>query len=733
MYATYFGLREYPFGLISDPRFFYPAPLYQGAYISIRSAIRERQGLILLTGEPGTGKSTLLRRLSQDLQETVHITILPSAVPTFDDILSYLCAQLSLPIDGKDLFAKLTGLSEYLHARAQQNGIEALFIDEAQSLAKETLDRLRLLSSLEGPSGKLLQIVLAGQTELESKLTQPDLRHIYQRITVQCRLPSLPWEEVEPFIQHRLHVAGCERQDLFTPEAIQSIASHSQAIPRLINVLCDNALLKAYTANCQTVSASLLEEVADNLQLRNPPEENEQEEQNYLVVLPEQTAQRVSFGQQPWTRRLLWTGICLLFVRLSLSTQDADFPLVRVLPGEKEEALVELYQSETLAAPDLVSFPLTLSDQRFAQQLQQSRGIARAPSAATPQPPPPATPEWSPQVNTESLETQPVLPLLQPSPLAAKSQPVIAQASSELVRPQLQEKKPEPRLTSALAVSTIKSVANSQPKRRAEPTPTDMAATMQPSWSWPQGTLPPAVRATLRQIARRSDRELHVSAARELSPQQLQQQAARLQLAQQGIPLSTAALLKAAAEGNAPVVTSLVTAGVSPNGKNEQHWTALMFAARDNNLRLVQTLLAHGADVNAQNETGETALMLAAINNYPAMVQALLNGRAAMNTADNQGLTALMHAAWRGYRPVVEILLNRGANPDLKDKEGRTAIGYAAWQGGALRQQSPSASRGVPPAELTRFGRLNTERMQLMKRQDYNQIAALLQKAERKK
>src|SRR5262249_28626757 len=162
MYATYFGLHEYPFGLTSDPRFFYPAPLYQGAYISVRSAIRERQGLILLTGEPGTGKSTLLRRLSQDLQEAIHIIAPPPAALAFDDILGPLCSQFSLPTDSKELFNKIASLGECLQVREQQGRIEALFVDEAQSLHNETLDRLRLLLSLEGPNGKLLQIILAG-------------------------------------------------------------------------------------------------------------------------------------------------------------------------------------------------------------------------------------------------------------------------------------------------------------------------------------------------------------------------------------------------------------------------------------------------------------------------------------------------------------------------------------------------------------------------------------------
>lgn len=728
MYATYFGLREYPFGLTSDPRFFYPAPLYQGAYISIRSAIRERQGLILLTGEPGTGKTTLLRRLSQDLEETVHIISLPFAVSTFEEILAYLYSQFSLPADAKDLFTKIASLHEYLRSWTQQGGIEVLFIDEAQSLAKETLDRLRLLLSLEGPNGKLLQIVLAGHPELESKLAQPDLRHIYQRVTVQCRLPFLPWEEVGPFIQHRLHIAGCERQDLFTLEAIQSVAHHAQAIPRLINVICDNALLKACTADCQTISAAMIEEVADNLQLPKAREDIEKKNQNYLVVLPQEAPHRLSLRKQPWARRLLWLGICAFLARLLLFNQDSNSRLARVLPEQKEAPHVEAHKTEVLPSFPFPPVPFTSSDQGREQQQTQEIPAVTSPPA------PKSTQEQPPQVARENKEAHPALVLRQPLPQTPKAHSRTPQTTLKVVSHHSPEKKLKPRVAAAPPAIPPKRIAKSDQRKLAKRTQPYALASARPPLSWTQDALPPAVRATLRKIAHRRDQEHHQPAQKGLSAEQLRQrEESRVQLEQQRIPISTQALLKAAAEGNVGVVTLLLTAGVSPNGKNEQGWTALMFAAQDNHLNLVQVLLARGTDVNAQNKMGETALILATLNDDPAIVEALLNSGASINATNNRGWTALTYAAWRGHRLMVEALLDRGADANLKDKEGRTASMYAAWQRSAPLDQSQLALRGISSDHLARFGRLNAERMQLMRRYDYAQIAALLQKAEEKK
>jgi general secretion pathway protein A len=286
MYLSYFGLREYPFGLTSDPRFFYTTIPYQTAYSGVYAAIRERKGFILLTGEPGTGKTTLLRRLSLALEDTVHIISLPLAAPTLEEVLSYLCQQLSLPVKADDWALKLAALREHLYALAQRGENAAVLIDEAQNLSKDTLDRLRALFSLEGPSGKLLQLVLAGQPELDEKLSQPELHHIRQRVAVHQQLLPLPKREVGAYIQHRLQIAGCSQQDLFDPEAIHQVIRYSRAIPRLINVICDNALFSTYRLGFHAVSAETITQVAQDLLLPPTEEDGAENAIHVPVVIP---------------------------------------------------------------------------------------------------------------------------------------------------------------------------------------------------------------------------------------------------------------------------------------------------------------------------------------------------------------------------------------------------------------------------------------------------------------
>jgi len=286
MYLSYFGLREYPFGLTSDPRFFYTTLAYQTAYLGVDTAIRERKGFILLTGEPGTGKTTLLRRLTLALEDKVHITSLPLAAPTLEEVLSYLCQHFSLSVEADDWGLKLTALREHLYALAQRGENAAILIDEAQNLSKDTLDRLRALFSLEGPNGKLLQLVLAGQTELDEKLAQPELHHIRQRVAEHQRLLPLPKQEVGAYIHHRLQIAGCNRQGLFDPKAIHQVIRYSRAIPRLINVICDNALFSTYRLGFPTVSAETIAQVAQDLLLPPIEEDGVETALHVPIVLP---------------------------------------------------------------------------------------------------------------------------------------------------------------------------------------------------------------------------------------------------------------------------------------------------------------------------------------------------------------------------------------------------------------------------------------------------------------
>jgi len=265
MYNDYFGFRETPFNITPDPRYFYTNPIYQEAYATLLYGVRERKGFIVLTGEVGTGKTTLLRRLINNPEGNVRLVFFYNTTLSFEELVSFACDELGLPVKGFGRLQKIQALNEFLIAQSKKGGTVVLLVDEAQNLTDDVLENLRLLSNLETASEKLLQIVLVGQTELDAKLNQPQLRQIKQRVALHCRLDRLKDREISPFVNYRLRTAGYEGEDLFTADAIREVASYSKGIPRVINIICDNALLIGYATSATQISADVIREVANDL------------------------------------------------------------------------------------------------------------------------------------------------------------------------------------------------------------------------------------------------------------------------------------------------------------------------------------------------------------------------------------------------------------------------------------------------------------------------------------
>jgi general secretion pathway protein A len=267
MYTDYFGFREKPFSLTPDPRFFYTNPRYQEAYASLLYGIHERRGFIVLTGEIGTGKTTLLRRLMENMESHFRFVFFYTTTLTFEEILDFICQELGLPIKEAGRLHKIQVLNQFLLDRLAKGETIVLLIDEAQNLGEDVLENLRLLSNLETATEKLLQMVMVGQPELETKLNRYELRQLKQRIAMQCRLERLGNEEVGPYIYYRLGAVGYKRPQLFTPDAILEIAYYSKGFPRLINILCDNSLLIAYATSQKRITTDIVREAADDLRL----------------------------------------------------------------------------------------------------------------------------------------------------------------------------------------------------------------------------------------------------------------------------------------------------------------------------------------------------------------------------------------------------------------------------------------------------------------------------------
>lgn len=270
MYTSFFHFHDEPFRLTPTSRLFYSNPVYEEAYEELLRGIHERVGLMMLTGEVGTGKTTLLRRLIGVLDEdpTVHVISSYYSTLASAELLNFLSENLGLAQEETQSVSEAQVLAEFLRAHSRAGKTVALFLDEAQDLEEEVFETLHQLVNVQPGKEKAIQIVLVGQEpELGEKLALPRLLGLRQNLAVCSRLEHLKHDEVAAFIQHRLRLVGCEREDLFSPESLRLIALYAQGIPRLINLLCDNALREAYKTSQQCVSKTILQQVARNLLL----------------------------------------------------------------------------------------------------------------------------------------------------------------------------------------------------------------------------------------------------------------------------------------------------------------------------------------------------------------------------------------------------------------------------------------------------------------------------------
>jgi general secretion pathway protein A len=265
MYYDFYQLREAPFNVTPDPKFLYLNARYREAIASLNYGITQRKGFITLIGEAGTGKTTLLNKLLEELDSKTKSVFIFNTNVTFEEILEYVFVEFGLPVhNGKKLYM-LQRLNAFLLEELRGGGNVALLIDEAQDLEFSVLEDLRLLSNLETAKEKILQIVLSGQPELGQKLSNPILRQLRQRIGINCRLLPLSRDEISEYIEYRLQAAGCPDLKLFSREAEDQIYRFSRGIPRLVNVVCDNALLIGYALGKKRIGAEVVTEAAADL------------------------------------------------------------------------------------------------------------------------------------------------------------------------------------------------------------------------------------------------------------------------------------------------------------------------------------------------------------------------------------------------------------------------------------------------------------------------------------
>jgi type II secretory pathway predicted ATPase ExeA len=267
VYDAHFGFTESPFGLTPDPQFFYFNAAYREAFKSLADGLEARKGVIVVTGESGTGKTTLLRKLMSGLEPKFRTAYLFNPLVSFTDLLRLILTDLALEDSLQNKSEMIGRLNEYLLEQHKDGHIVALLIDEAQDLSAEMLEELGLLTNLENDKEKLLQIALIGQPELERKLDDSGLRELNQRVALRCRLSPLAANEVGLYIESRLQAVAQCTHSFFDREAVERIARYSNGIPRLINIICDNVLLMAYAASKLKIDGEMIDEVADDLLL----------------------------------------------------------------------------------------------------------------------------------------------------------------------------------------------------------------------------------------------------------------------------------------------------------------------------------------------------------------------------------------------------------------------------------------------------------------------------------
>ena len=258
MYLDYYGLTEPPFDITPNPRFLFYSEKHREAFNHLLYGIKERKGFVQLTGEVGAGKTTLCRALLEELDGRFATALILNPILSAKELVKTIATEYGLPVNGLDRLEILAVINQFLLQQVERGQDTVLIIDEAQDLTDELLEQVRLLSNLETDNRKLLQIVLMGQPELRDRLNNHKLRQLRQRITVRYHLPSLSRAEVSQYVQHRLEVAGSKGSPYFTQPALWRVFNYSQGIPRLLNAICDKALLAGFVSQCEKIDYRLV-------------------------------------------------------------------------------------------------------------------------------------------------------------------------------------------------------------------------------------------------------------------------------------------------------------------------------------------------------------------------------------------------------------------------------------------------------------------------------------------
>jgi general secretion pathway protein A len=272
MYLQFYGLREAPFNPTPDPKFLFQSTRHREALAQLMYGVRERKGFVVLTGEIGTGKTTLLRTLLARLDRDTHVAYVHNTALGIEGLLEYMLHDWAVKSTATTHTQRLLELNEFLLDQHQRGLSPVLIIDEAQNLSIPTLEAVRQLSNFETANQKLMQILLVGQPELRTKLNSTELRQLKQRIGLRYHIGPLAPEETRLYIRHRLRIAGAANTGIFADAAIQRITEYSEGIPRVINIVCDHCLLSGFADDKRRIDAGVVEETIEYLEDAEQPQ-----------------------------------------------------------------------------------------------------------------------------------------------------------------------------------------------------------------------------------------------------------------------------------------------------------------------------------------------------------------------------------------------------------------------------------------------------------------------------
>ena len=266
MYLDYYGLTEPPFDITPNPRFLFYSAKHREAFNHLLYGIRERKGFVQLTGEVGAGKTTLCRAMLEHLDKHYATALILNPVMSAEELVKAIALEYCLPVHGLDRLDILSVINNFLLQQVERGRETVLIIDEAQDMTDELLEQVRLLSNLETDDRKLLQIILFGQPELRERLNAYRLRQLRQRITVRYHLPPLTRYEVTQYVQHRIHISGGNGTPHFTRAALWRVHHYSKGIPRLVNAVCDKALLAGFVQQREQINFRMIGQAVRELE-----------------------------------------------------------------------------------------------------------------------------------------------------------------------------------------------------------------------------------------------------------------------------------------------------------------------------------------------------------------------------------------------------------------------------------------------------------------------------------